>query len=141
AAKTTATITSPGATTGDKTPPTTWTAPGQVAWRARLLKADGTELADSEHTNGTGQEWTPDKGLKRVGDGGRYEVRVWDNVDRVATPGDPVEAIATFDFTLVANDAAPGVEARSAVVEAPSPVVRPDWASATTDACQVVRYG
>lgn len=132
-AKPTVTITSPGATTGDKTPPITWTAAGQVTWRARLLRTDGTVLDDSDPTTSDDTEWVPEKGLKKVGAIGRAHVRVWDDEDRVATPGDPIYAEAYFDFELVAIDDAPGADFLTVTQDGPSPVVRLAWAGAVPD--------
>ena len=141
-AKPAVTITSPGATTGDKTPPITWTAPGQVSWRAQLLDGvTGEIIDDSKMVTSSETEWTPTKGLKKVGDVGRARVQVWDAVQRIATPGDPIYSEATFDFTLVATSAAPGADSLMAVQIGPSPVVRLAWSGATPDMWQVTRDG
>lgn len=141
-AKPPVTITSPGATTGDKTPPIGWTAPGQVSWHAQLLRGDtGVRLDDSSRTTSPDTDWTPTKGLKRVGDVGRAVVRVWDGVNRIATPGDPTYTEATLDFTLVALDDAPGVDVLTAVPVGPTPVVRLNWAGPLADYWRVTRDG
>lgn len=137
--KPTVTITSPGATTGDKTPPCTWTAAGQVSWRATLEKPNGKILDDSSKTTSSDHDWTPDEGIKKVGDSGRFRVKVWDGVDRVATPGDPIHSEAVLDFTVVHNDVAPGVDALTATLDGPSPVVRLAWPGPAADFFQVVR--
>lgn len=135
------TITAPATTTGDKTPPIAWTAAGQVLWQARLLRPNGTDLDDSSITASADQEWTPDKGLRRIGDTGRAHVRVWDNVDRVATPGDPIWSEAYLDFTLVAIDAAPGADAIQVSQVGPSPVVRVTWTGPLPDLWRITRDG
>lgn len=140
-AKPTATITAPASTTGDKTPPIAWTATGQVTWHARLLAADGKVLDDSDRTTSADTEWTPTKGLKRVGDVGRAHVRVWDNVNRVATPGDPIWSEAFLDFTLVAIGVAPGADSLTVAQDGPSPVVRLSWVGPTPDLWRITRDG
>jgi len=82
----------------DGTPPVTWTytppdGATQTAWRGRLLDDSGNVIADSGRTLGTDAEWTPNKGLTRTGQQGTIEIEVWDDTDRVATPGDPVSVI------------------------------------------------
>lgn len=139
--KPTVVITSPGPTTGDKTPPCTWTAPGQVIWHARLLDAAGRVLDDSDPTASADTEWVPRKGLKRVGELGQYHVRVFDNVNRVATPGDPIYAEATHAFALVALGQAPGADQISATLDGPTPVVRVAWDGAVPDNWRVTRDG
>lgn len=140
-AKPTVTITSPGTTTGDKTPPITWTAAGEVMYRAQLLKPNGKVLDDSDVTASTDTEWTPETGLKKVGDIGRAHVRVWDDVDRVATPGDPIYAEAFLDFELVAIDDAPGADVITVNTDGPSPVVQVTWDGATPDLWRITRDG
>ena len=89
----------------DGTPPVTWTytppdGATQVAWRGRLLNDAGDVLADSGRTLGTDTEWTPNKGFTRSGQEGFIEVEVWDDTDRVATPGDPVSVITSKPVVL-----------------------------------------
>lgn len=101
----TLTITSPGGTApvaiADGTPPITWTFSGtQVAWRARLLDISGDVIADSGRQAGTDTDWTPDRGLTETGQGGVIEVSVWPDGNRAATPGAPVESIATLEVVL-----------------------------------------
>lgn len=138
--KTTVTITSPASTSGDPTPPITWTAAGQVSWRAFLFDAvTGKELADSGLTTSADLAWTPPKGLAKVGDQGRAEVRVWDAVERVATPGDPVFAVDTQDFTLVSSSVASGVTTLTATNTSPDFSVVLNWTGAAADNWQIVR--
>lgn len=92
----------------DGTPPVTWvyTPPDgatQTAWRGRLYDAANNVLADSGRTLGTDAEWTPNKGLTRNGQQGTLTIEVWDNTDRVATPGDPVSVIASKPVVLAAS--------------------------------------
>lgn len=92
----------------DGTPPVTWvyTPPDgatQTAWRGRLLDAANNVIADSGRTLGTDTEWTPNKGLTRNGQIGEITVEVWDDTDRVATPGDPVSVIASKPVVLTGS--------------------------------------
>lgn len=92
----------------DGTPPVTWvyTPPDgatQTAWRGRLLDAANNVIADSGRTLGPDTEWTPNKGLTRNGQEGVVEIEVWDDTDRVATPGDPVSVIASKPVILTGS--------------------------------------
>lgn len=139
--KPTVTITSPDTETGDKTPPITWTAADQVAWRARIYNAvTGALLDDSGYEGGTDQEWTPTIGLKRVGQTARIVVDVWDDVDRVATAGDPIYSRGTLVTELVALADTPGVDTLTATAGI-YPYVRLAWSGEDADAWQVVRNG
>lgn len=140
AVKTTVTITSPGATTGDRTPPIAWTAPDQVSWRVQLRGITGNLLADSGIVTSADLEWTPPKGLTKIGQQGVATVTVWDDVDRVATPGDPVYAVDSQTFTLVTAGAAPGADAISVTAVGMSPSLRVAW-EGTSDQWVVTRDG
>lgn len=107
AAKGTVTITNPAASpnnfVAEATPPLMHTFSGtQVTWRKFVTEqADSTErVADSGKADGGDLSWTPPK--KKLQDDGAYtlHVRVWDDVVRVATPGDPLFAEATRNFTF-----------------------------------------
>ena len=99
-AKATLTITNPGATSDDGTPPVTWTFTGtQTAWEARLLDAAGDVLDESGYTPGTDLAWTPERGLTTDGQVGTIELLVWDDSERVAVPGDPEYVIVTQEIT------------------------------------------
>lgn len=93
----------------DGTPPVTWTytppdGATQTAWRGRLLNDAGAVIADSGRTLGADAEWTPNKGLTRNGQEGVLEIEVWDDTDRVATPGDPVSVIASKPVVLTGSN-------------------------------------
>lgn len=136
------TVTGPAATSGDKTPPVTWTAPAQVTWQVLLYDANtGAKLADSGRVTSADLEWTPPKGLTKVGQRGRVEVRVWDAVDRVQTKGDTTYGFDTQEFDLVAAGAAEGVTTLTASLVNESPAIRLAWAAVTADEWQVVRDG
>jgi len=99
----------------DGTPPVTWTytppdGAVQVAWRGRLLDDAGNVLADSGRTLGTDTEWTPNKGFTRNGQQGDIEIEVWDDTDRVATPGDPVSVIAAKPVVLTPSSSVAPVD-------------------------------
>lgn len=101
----TLTITSPSGVApvavADGTPPVMWTFSGtQTAWRVRLLSMDGDVIADSLQQPGTDVNWTPPKGLTTAGQHGLLEVTVWPAGNRAATPGAPVESIATLEVVL-----------------------------------------
>lgn len=92
----------PAGNIDDGTPPVQWSFAGtQTAWRARLLNASGDVIADSGYTPGTDTDWTPDNGLKRDGQAGTIELLVWDDNERVATPGDPEYVMVTRSVTYV----------------------------------------
>jgi hypothetical protein len=100
-AKPTVTITSPGATSDDTTPPVVWSTTGtQVSWRVIITNSKGQTVADSGQIVGTDTTWTPPKTVATDGQQATVEVRIWDNIDRVATQGDPVYANALLTFTV-----------------------------------------
>lgn len=144
-AKRVVTITAPGPTTGDTSPTIAWTSTGPGApssWLAELR--DGVTnalIAKSGWVSSDSQEWSPPKGLARAGQKGRAVVHEVDDVDRVATPGDPIEATDTHDFTVVALGAAPGVEALTGSQVDHSPAVRLQWVGVTGDAWRITRDG
>lgn len=127
----------------DGTPPITWTFAGtQVAWRARLLDANGDPIADSGRNLGADTDWTPPKGLVSTGQAGLIEVTVWDNTDRAATPGDPAETIATVEVVLTPDATIGGYTSVTAANVGRSPVVAVSGhRSAIPDAVALVRDG
>lgn len=99
-AKGTVTITSPAAVVADGSPPVTATFSGTVeSWYAEIRTALGITLASSGVQQGAPIEWTPPTGLSAPGSGSVL-VAVRDDVDRVATTGDPIEAIAESAFSF-----------------------------------------
>lgn len=118
------TLTSPGVTPADSTPPFAWTFGGtQTAWQADILYA-GKVIRSSGFRSGANNDWTaaPLTGAY-FGVTLTARVRVWDDVTRIATPGSPAYSEDTVDFTpaftgtvdpmdtLVATqpDASPGI--------------------------------
>lgn len=103
--KPTVAITSPGASSDDTTPPIIWSVSGgtQESWRVIIRdgSAAGPVLADSGRVASSATTWTPPEEINVVeGATVHLEVRVWDDVDRVVTPGDPDYASAPSTFTL-----------------------------------------
>jgi hypothetical protein len=101
--KPTVAITSPDATTDDYTPPIQWSVSGgtQESWRVIVRNLAGTIVRDSGQIASSATSWTPPLPTTRVeNETVSIEVRVWDSVDRVTTPGDPEYATANLDTTL-----------------------------------------
>lgn len=99
AARPTVSLTQPGATSGDPTPPHTWTASLQTTWQ--LLVTAGTRtFYDSGRVGGTDTSDTPDKGPAADGATVTSELRIWDRADRIATPGQPAYTTDTQTWTL-----------------------------------------
>lgn len=104
--KPTVTITSPLTTTDDDTPPIQWSVSGgtQESWRVIVRTLTGRVIRDSGQIGSTVTTWTPPGPFTKVeGTTVQVEVRVWDAVNRVTTPGDPEYAFATRDVTLTAS--------------------------------------
>lgn len=143
-AKPVVTITNPDATSGDRTPPIAWTAPGQVSWAAQLHTPTGRLLASSGTVTPLVQsddaEWTPPRGLGRIGEQGVVTVEAWDDEPRVATPGDPIYGTDSQTFTLVAAGVAPGADSISVTPLGHSPSMRVAW-TGTSDTWVVTRDG
>ncbi|GAA5143334.1 hypothetical protein GCM10023340_08560 [Nocardioides marinquilinus] len=101
--KPTVTITSPGTTSDDESPTVLWSVTGgtQEAFRVLVTRGDGTVVADSGRVTSASKAWqAPRDILRNEGQTVTIEVRVWDAVDRLVTPGDPAYASATKDVTL-----------------------------------------
>lgn len=136
-AKGTLTITNPVAGSPayvtEATPPFMHSFTGtQVAWKKWVTPADDhTEIiVNSRKTDGADTSWTPAKAKLKDGETYTLHVAVWDDVDRVATPGDPIYTKATRDF--VVNDV-PGVPSPvmvSATQDGGTPFVVLEWTRA-----------
>lgn len=88
--KSSLTIDNPGATSGDPTPPVEWTFGGtQTAFQVTRLRPTGATWEDSGRRGGTDDALTLSVGPTVDAGTATDRVRVWDDVDRVATPGDP----------------------------------------------------
>lgn len=112
-AKSALSITSPGATTEDTTPPVVHTFGGtQTAMQTLLYEQLAGETAftliyDSGYIASAATSFTiPDDLITSETATYRVARRVWDDVDREATPGDPIYVEDTQDFTYV-NSGAP----------------------------------
>ena len=125
-AKGVVTILNPGATSGDGTPPlqaTFTSATTLTQWRAFLRNAAGVQLDASGWRDDPAIEWTPAKGLTTSGQTGTFTVEALDDVPRVATPGDPIAAIASQTFTLVLSASVAGMDSIIVEQRGVSPVV------------------
>lgn len=103
----TATLTSPSSTPADGTPPFEWTFSGtQTAWQADFLDSSGKVLDSSGLVSGDDTNWTPTKGLRVSGLSGVARIRLYDDVNRIATSGqvtyaeDSVALTVAFDGTV-----------------------------------------
>lgn len=136
-------------TVSDGTPPTEWTFGGtQTAWQVRLLDASGRVLSDSGRQNGTATSYNPSKGLTTNGQTGTLQVRVWDDVDREATPGDPAYTETNLALTLTLDGSVDPVDSLTAVQTDASPVVTltgtrneiPDYVQVFINGTRVATY-
>lgn len=93
----------------DPTPVIQWRTEGdmpQSRWRASVSILDGSAwrvVAASGTVVSAETSWTPDVGLADAGTV-RIIVDVWDGRDREATPGTPIYASASGDFTFQPSD-------------------------------------
>lgn len=120
------TFTSPGATTADGTPVVQLSFTGTLTAAQIILRdAAGKVLANSGRQQATGStfSWTPPTGLVTNGQVGSLTGFAVDNVVRVATPGDPIEAIAGLTFTLALTSSVPGMDSVDAYQTGVSPEV------------------
>jgi hypothetical protein len=140
-AKGTVTITSPGATSDDTTPPVMWTFSGtQQSWRVLITNAKGQVMADSGQIVGTVQAWTPPKAVASEGATATVEVRVWDGVDRATTTSDPPYANSLLTFTIQGVGSVAPATSVQAVTDGFSPAVTVTSTRATQpDSWQVWR--
>lgn len=93
----------------DPTPVIAWQTSGdmpQSRWRASVSILDGSTwrvVAASGTVVSAETSWTPDVGLADAGTA-RIIVDVWDGRDREATPGTPIYASVSGDFTFQPSD-------------------------------------
>lgn len=151
-AKSSLAIISPGAgTITDGTPLVQWTFGGtQVAWQVRITDATtGKVLADSKKRIGTATSWTPTKGLTKDGQSAIISVWIWDDVDRAATSGDPVQTVATVTVTLDLDDGVGPMDTVDVIQAPPNPAIRiqgtraegvPDQVALFRDGVQINRW-
>lgn len=122
--KGTVTITNPGATSADGTPPVQATFTGTVtSWTAKLTDTLTGTVYDSTTSKDAVIEWTPKKGVTKAGQQGTVTVAVVDDVLRVATPGDPIAAYASQTFTLTLSATVAPLDSFAIEQRGVSPVV------------------
>lgn len=98
-----------GGTFADPTPVIQWATSGdmpQARWRASVSVLEGSAwrvVAASGTVVSAETSWTPDVGLADAGTV-RIIVDVWDGRDREATPGLPIYASASGDFSFAPSD-------------------------------------
>ena len=135
-AKMSVTITSTELVTDDPSPSTTWTVTGtQTSFRVLLRRVTPPSiLADSGIIAGSDLQWAPPKPIK-VPNSTQItrEVRVYDDVERVATPGSPIYAVATSGpFTIEPATEVVQVTDLVASKTPASPAVTLTWSRPTT---------
>ena len=144
------TITNPGATSGDGTPPlqATFTGATLTQWRVRLFNAAGVLLDQSGWSDDPSIELMPAKGIKSDGQQATFTADVLDDVERVATPGDPVAVTVSQTFTLALSPSVPGMDALVVEQRGVSPTVFltgyraagiPDEVAVFADGVQILR--
>lgn len=135
------TLTSPGVTTADTSPPFAWTFGGtQKSFRADLLLVSGSSvkvLRSSGLRSGADDNWTPDPLTgSYFGKTLRARIRVFDDVTRVATPGahtyseDIVDFVAGFTATVDPMDS---LTATQPVADSPGVLLEGDRAAGVPD--------
>lgn len=106
-AKPTLTIDNPAADPNDfvteATPPFAWTVSGGTQTKYQVLVWRGTTLLhDSLERSGADDDYTPASNLAlNTTSTYRVVIRIWDDVSRQATPGDPPYVEAEREFTFV----------------------------------------
>lgn len=139
----TVTITSTETSTNDPSPTTTWTVTGgtQVSFQVIYRRVDtGEVLADSGNLPGADTQWQPSSpiSIDPTVEISR-EVRVWDDVVRSATVGEPAYTSATAP-NFVIEPGADGPIATGQSIEQDGPVNVYEWAfSSTPDGAVVER--
>lgn len=95
----------PAGTFSDPTPPIAWAYTGdmpQARWAVSVDRLDGSawvRVARSGVVAGDDSRWTPTVGLAKAGTV-RINVEVWDGRAREATPGMPISASVSQEFTF-----------------------------------------
>lgn len=90
----------PTSTTHDPTPTAGWTFTPQVGYQVTVT-SDGKTLEDTGFVAGSDSGWAPTKGATRSGQVLTYRIRLYDDQDRTAQPGDLgyVETIVSTTYT------------------------------------------
>lgn len=127
----------------EPTPAISWTFSGvQTAWMVSITNADarGSVLYTSGKRPGTETAHTLPEGVLKDSRNYSVSVRVWDDQDREATPGDPVFSAAWRDFVMSDDAGTAGVESLTGSVVADAPWVDLTWTRSTApDAFAVYR--
>lgn len=132
----TLTMSSPGATVDDLTPPVTWSLSGrtQEAYSVEVeLIAAGVQvktLWDTGRVTSTTTSVTVPAGLLVSGKTYRVTLKVWDNLDRQAIALDPDYKVTTQDFTYSRSGAPAAVTSLTAslvAIGSNSPAVVVEW--------------
>lgn len=128
----------------ETTPPILWTTPDQTAWQVRILDAadPATILYDSGKRGGADDAHTIPKGVLADERSYTVVVRGWDDIDREATPGDPVYATASRVFTVDDDPTTDAVGTLTAGADGRTPWVLLEWTRSTApDSFTVTRDG
>lgn len=147
----TLTITNPAAPPNDfvtePTPPISWTLSGrtQVAYEVRLSRPETPEtlIWSSDRITSTDTAVTiPPGRITAVGGAYRVAVRLWDDQDRQATPGDPVYVETARVFTFALSNTVDPVDGLTGALDAMRPRIVLDWTDETMpDAYVLLRDG
>lgn len=140
-AKPTVTITYPTGNVADVTPPITWSvSTAYDSYEVRELVL-GRLVQSSGVVAGNDGAFTLSKPLTFDPDA-TVEVRVWDAIPRVATPGDSTFAEASVTFGFEPDDTVDAVTSLTATVAGLSPVVELEWSYASVpDGFNIYRDG
>jgi hypothetical protein len=134
-AKGTLTITTPGSTVAELTPPVAWSSSKpQERWQVLVVKPtdQGIVHHDSGRNAGASTSYTIPKGVLRDTRLYRVIVRSWDSTDREGTPGDRPYTEAFRDFTVVEDETPNRVTNLVATQVGVTPYVDLTWTRATT---------
>ena len=138
--KPTVTLTSPGATFSDPTPPLAWTyssptGSAQSRWRAQLWvmsRGRWVDVDDSGIQTGAAGAWTPTKAATSTTAQYKAVVDVWDSYSREATPGDGGWSSASQVTTFAQTGSVAGPTALSVALTYPRPDAVLNWNRAET---------
>lgn len=127
------------------TPPKAWTFSGtQAAYQVIDTDSANTSIVYADSLRQPGTASTYSSPVPQVFTGGlaRTVVRVWDNIARADTPGDPSYSVAARTFTLEYESSVSPVTNFSAVPSASTPVVALTFDRSTApDSFTILRDG
>ncbi|VEI04100.1 Uncharacterised protein [Acidipropionibacterium jensenii] len=146
----TVTLTQPdpaGSSFADPTPPIEWTYSGdmpQSRWAVsvdRLVGSRWVRVARSGVVAGADSRWTPTVGLAKAGTV-RINVEVWDSRAREATPGMPISASVSQEFSFAPTKTVVAVSGLKVTPDPVLPSVALSWLrSEVPDRVDVYRDG